>query len=94
MSGERSKDLLPLSDEEAKVFERRLSLAREKLKEIDAEIERELTEVRERIGSLREKRKATIKMYEAACTMLGIESDPGVSTSESKTSEHDARKVR
>jgi hypothetical protein len=67
--------MMPLTKEEAELFERRLGMARQQLEEIDEEIERELREVRERIAALQEKRKASLKVYDAACTMLGIEND-------------------
>ncbi len=65
--------MAPLTQEEAAVFERRLKMARSQLTEIDVQIERELADVRERIGALQEKRAASLKVYDAACTMLGIE---------------------
>ena len=64
-----------LTKEEAAVFERRLAMARKELQEIDREIERELQQVRERIGALQKKREGPLKMYDAACTMLGIQND-------------------
>ena len=69
--------MAPLTQEEAAVFERRLEMARNQLAEIDAQIERELADVRERIGALQEKRAASLKVYDAACTMLGIENERG-----------------
>jgi len=69
--------MLPLSKEEAELFERRLAMVRKQLEGIDQEIEKELREVRERIDALQEKRKAALKVYDAACTMLGIENDLG-----------------
>jgi hypothetical protein len=69
--------MLPLSKEEAEIFERRLAMVRKQLEGIDQEIEKELREVRERIDALQEKRKAALKVYDAACTMLGIENDLG-----------------
>ena len=74
MSTEAPKDM-DLTKEEAEVFERRLALARQQLQEIDDEIERELAGVRERIGALQAKKAAPLKMYDAACTMLGIDND-------------------
>jgi hypothetical protein len=70
--------MLPLSKEEAELFERRLAMVRKQLEGIDQEIEKELREVRERIDALQEKRKAALKVYDAACTMLGIENDLGL----------------
>jgi hypothetical protein len=67
--------MVPLSKEEADLFERRLAMVRKQLEGIDLEIEKELREVRERIDALQEKRKASLKVYDAACTMLGIEND-------------------
>lgn len=69
--------MVPLSKEEADIFERRLAMVRTQLEGIDQEIEKELREVRERIDALQEKRKAALKVYDAACTMLGIENDLG-----------------
>ena len=68
-------DRMALTKEESDVFERRLALARQELETIDAEIERELEKVRERIGVLQQKREGPLKMYDAACTMLGIDND-------------------
>ncbi len=67
--------MVPLTKEESLLFERRLAMVRKQLEGIDQEIETELREVRERIDALQEKRKAALKVYDAACTMLGIEND-------------------
>ena len=67
--------MMPLTTEESAIFERRLSMVRKQLDEIDQEIERELRDVRVRIAALQEKRSAALKVYDAACTMLGIEND-------------------
>jgi DNA repair exonuclease SbcCD ATPase subunit len=64
--------MMELTKEESDVFERRLAMARQQLEEIDRDIERELEEVRERIAALQQQREAPLKMYDAACTMLGI----------------------
>ena len=37
--------------------------------------------VKERLAELQEKRKAAVQMYDAACTMLGIEIEPEESAS-------------
>jgi hypothetical protein len=67
--------MIPLSKEETALFERRMDLVRQTLEDIDLEIERELREVQQRIEALQEKRKAALKVYDAACTMLGIVND-------------------
>ena len=77
MTSKAPEGMLPLSKEEAEIFERRLAMVRKQLEGIDQEIEKELREVRERIDALQEKRKAALKVYDAACTMLGIENDLG-----------------
>ncbi len=77
MTAKAPEGMLPLSKEEADIFERRLAMVRQQLEGIDLEIEKELREVRERIDALQEKRKAALKVYDAACTMLGIENDLG-----------------
>jgi hypothetical protein len=67
--------MVPLTKEESDIFERRLAMVRTQLEDIDREIEKELRDVQERIGALQEKRRAALKVYDAACTMLGIEND-------------------
>ena len=68
-------DRMALTKEESDVFQRRLALARQELEKVDAEIELELEQVRERITALQQKRVGPLKMYDAACTMLGIDND-------------------
>ena len=46
-------------------------MALKQLEEVDEQIERELEGVKKRIAVLREKRQASLKVYNAACTMLG-----------------------
>ena len=75
--------MMPLSAAEAEIFERRLTMVRTQLAQIDEEIERELGEVRKRIAALQEKRRAALKVYDAACTMLGVENDLGSDSSSS-----------
>ena len=75
MSTKTNQDIPPLTTEEVAIFERRLEMARRQIDEIDGHVERELAEVRERIAALQQKRAASLKMYDAACTMLGIDND-------------------
>ena len=62
-----------LTEEEERTYRQTLEVAQRQLEEIDEKIERELEQVKERLGGLQEKRKAALQMYDAACTMLGIE---------------------
>ena len=66
---------MPLTDEEERTYRQTLEVAQRQLEEIDGKIETELEQVKERLAGLQEKRKAALQMYDAACTMLGIEND-------------------
>ena len=66
---------MPLTDEEERTYRQTLEVAQRQLEEIDEKIEHELEQVKERISGLQEKRKAALQMYDAACTMLGIENE-------------------
>ncbi len=66
---------MPLTDEEERTYRQTLGVAQRQLEEIDGKIERELEQVRERLAGLQEKRKAALQMYDAACTMLGMENE-------------------
>lgn len=75
MTAKTRNGMTPLTREEASVFERRLEMARKELQEIDVQIEKELELARERISALQARREGPLKMYGAACTMLGIDND-------------------
>ena len=75
MSANPGASKMPLSQEETDFYQKSLDMARRQLGEIDEHIERELAEVRERIDALQAKRQNILKMYDAACTMLGIENE-------------------
>lgn len=66
---------MPLTDEEERTYRQTLEVAQRQLEEIDGKIERELEQVKERLAGLQEKRMAALQMYDAACTMLGIENE-------------------
>ena len=63
---------MPLTDEQARFYQQSLEMAKRQLEEIEQKIERELAEVRERLATLQDERNAAVKMYDAACTMLGV----------------------
>ncbi len=71
---------MPLSEEETRTYQQTLEVAQRQLEEIDEQIEKELSVVKERLAELQEKRKMAVQMYDAACTMLGIEIEPEEST--------------
>ncbi len=66
---------MPLTDEEERTYRQTLGVAQRQLEEIDGKIELELEQVRERLAGLQEKRQAALQMYDAACTMLGMENE-------------------
>ena len=66
---------MPLTDEEERTYRQTLGVAQRQLEEIEEKIERELEQVRERLAGLQEKRQAALQMYDAACTMLGMENE-------------------
>ena len=66
---------MPLTNEEERTYRQTLEVAQRQLEEIDEKIEHELEQVKERLAGLQEKRKAALQMYDAACTMLGIENE-------------------
>jgi hypothetical protein len=63
---------MPLTEEQKRFYQQSLEMSRRQLEEIDQKIESELADVRERLAALQDKRMAALKMYDAACTMLGI----------------------
>jgi hypothetical protein len=77
---------MPLTDEQSRFYQQSLEMARRQLEEIDQKIERELAEVRERLAALQDKRKAALKMYDAACTMLGVPNELEQEETEEKDS--------
>ena len=77
---------MPLTEEQSRFYKQSLEMARRQLEEIDQKIERELAEVRERLAAMQDKRKAALKMYDAACTMLGIPNELEMEETEEKDS--------
>jgi len=67
---------MPVSEEETRTYRQTLEVAQRQLEEIDQQIEKELSLVKERLAELQAKRRAAVQMYDAACTMLGIEVEP------------------
>ena len=72
MSEVKSLSGLPLSQEELEFYEKSREMSKKQLTDTDAAIEAELAEVRERISKLQDKRRISLQMHDAACTMLGV----------------------
>jgi hypothetical protein len=66
---------MPLTKEETRFYQQTLAGAQRQLEQIDQEIEQELTEIRERLAVLRDKRRAAQEIYDNACKILGIPND-------------------
>ena len=66
---------MSLNENEDDFYRQTMEGARRQLEQIDKLIERELEAVKERLGSLRDKRKAAQQIYDNACQALGIPPD-------------------
>ena len=75
MSEVKSLSGLPLSQEEREFYEKSREMSKKQLTEIDAAIEAELAEVREKINKLQDKRRISLQMHDAACNMLGVQNE-------------------
>ncbi len=64
-----------LTEAQRNFYENALKMAKEEIEFLNAEIQRELAAVKERISKINEEIKAVKKIYEGACARLGIESD-------------------
>jgi hypothetical protein len=64
-----------LSDEKKSFYENVYKVSKQEIEAISAQIERELAEVKERITNLNQEKQDVRKMYEGACSRLGIESE-------------------
>ena len=78
---------MSLTEEEASFYRQSLEMSKRQLEDTDRAIENELAQVKERLAELHNKRKAALQMYDAACTMLGIENDLEDKTEEDRVSE-------
>lgn len=66
---------MSLSDENRKIYEQSLRVAREEIQELDSQIEHELASIRERLIDLQSSKKSALQLYAAACGRLGIPND-------------------
>jgi hypothetical protein len=66
---------MTLSDQQRKFYETTLQTTRAEMEELDRLIEEELAKVRDRLDELRNAKRASRQMYDAACMRLGIASD-------------------
>ncbi len=66
---------MELRDEQRTFFERSLEVAKQEIADLDRQIAEELAKVKERLTELQKAKKATLQLYDAACTRLGIQND-------------------
>ena len=66
---------MTLSDQQRKFYETTLQTTRAEMEELDRLIEEELAKVRDRLDELRNAKRASRQMYDAACMRLGIAND-------------------
>jgi len=66
---------MTLSDQQRKFYEATLQTTRAEMEELDRLIEEELAKVRDRLDELRNAKRASRQMYDAACMRLGVPND-------------------
>jgi flagellar capping protein FliD len=66
---------MPLTNDQAQLFQQVLETTRKQIQETEQMIEEELGRVKERIADLQAKKEAAKQMYDAACRMLGVENE-------------------
>jgi hypothetical protein len=66
---------MALSKDQAEFYERTLEMTRRQIQDLDAQIEDELSRVKERLAELQSARNAALQIYDGACKMLGVEND-------------------
>jgi ABC-type Zn uptake system ZnuABC Zn-binding protein ZnuA len=66
---------MTLSDEHRKFYEQSLDVTKQEVDELDQQIAAELAKVKDRLTELQKAKKATLQMYAAACSRLGVPND-------------------
>jgi len=64
---------MPLNKEQEELYRRTIEDVKRQLNSIDAEVERELQKVRDRLAQLQESKKSLKMVYEGMAKLLGIE---------------------
>jgi hypothetical protein len=64
---------MALTDEQAAFYRQTLEITKTSIEELNAEIEEELSKVKERLAELQAKKNAAKQIYDGACRMLGVE---------------------
>jgi len=66
---------MALSDDQAKFYKQTLEMTRKQINDLNAQIEEELSKVKERLADLQARKNAAKQIYDGACKMLGVEND-------------------
>jgi prefoldin subunit 5 len=66
---------MALSKDQSEFYQRTLEMTRRQIADLNAQIEEELTRVKERLSELKNAKDAAKQIYDGACKMLGIEND-------------------
>ncbi len=66
---------MTLSDGQKKFYEEALKQTKGEIEELEAQIQEELSAVKQKIADLQSAQKAARQMYDAACLRLGIPND-------------------
>ena len=66
---------MALSDDQAKFYRQTMEMTRKQIGDLNAQIEDELSKVKERLADLQARKNAAKQIYDGACKMLGVEND-------------------
>jgi hypothetical protein len=64
-----------LSKDQTELYERTLEMTRRQIADLNAQIEEELSRVKERLAELQNAKNAAKQIYDGACKMLGVENE-------------------
>ncbi len=64
-----------LSNEQTKLYTQTLEMTRKQINDLNAQIEEELSKVKERLADLQARKNAAKQIYDGACKMLGVENE-------------------
>jgi hypothetical protein len=75
---------MALSKDQTDFYQRTLEMTRRQITDLDAQIEEELSRVKERLADLQNARNAALQIYDGACKMLGVENELGKEAEEAE----------
>lgn len=77
---------MPLNKEQEDLYKKTMEEVKGQLDAIDAQVEKELLKVRERLAELQESKKSLKMIYDGAAKLLGLEVEPEEDKKPSPTS--------